>query len=940
MENKLDDLMKTLAECCDELHAPAITEADIQRIITEAKADIAQCSLELEQAQKTIVLTEQQLSAVKSAREASEAQAATAAAEENDARIAVETARKMLEDATRINVAANKDTANILQRAAAVLEDTIKSANDLYEQKVEQRKAADQATVRIFATEKAIDYAAARAYTTEGIRLKEKITAEKIAEIKEAESSVLVWQRKLDQLAHQRDTACFEDDIERFQNALAVAEQRIADNEQAEIQEKAAAEAQQDAEKAACSQRIDELTAQRKIKEDEKSAKAEELALANAEEASCLDVSKMAAEEVAAIAAETEQVIKDGQNEKEASYAKWDAGIENIRQEVSRKKLAYLAVEEKAITANSRLEDMKQQADSLRQQIACAIEEEESARDAAEVARRLADNTSKIRSTIGQQSADLLFQAQQVLSESAEAADVLMKQKHEARLAVEKQGREIDEKVSAGQLDVSQAQRQAAEAKSAWENQEDLLKREIVTVDQAKSELSNAFDLKVQNYQEKLAAAQSVAAEKKEAIVRAKEKVRSLESAILALEQSIKNCDNEIAAVRSKTEEACVAYKAASQGRLSAIFEAKQSAVDDAAYQRNKLADVHAAMANMSREEEKLQEELAAAEDKVKVLIDSAAQQIMAAEADVEQRRQAEEEAHKASDEVASYVETLDIATGYEYASPEITIPVTEAESAEEAAEEAAKAELAEEAAEEAAEAESAEEAVEEAVEAEAVEEMEEAVEAEPVEEAAEEAVEAESAEEAVEEAAEVEAVEEAAEEAVEAEPAEEAAEEAAKAEPAEEAVEEAVEAELAEEAAEEAAEAEPGDGIDEQSSEAELEKARIRAAEEAEEAEIMKGLTGSIPMFTNHDEHSDGSEEYTAWLDIIDSDMVQKILNGDDQSEDEGSPIKDLIADLERNLDKQESQPLTAPSVQDSPKEEKKEEEIPVKKKRHFRFF
>ena len=38
MENKLDDLMKTLAECCDELHAPAITEADIQRIITDAKA--------------------------------------------------------------------------------------------------------------------------------------------------------------------------------------------------------------------------------------------------------------------------------------------------------------------------------------------------------------------------------------------------------------------------------------------------------------------------------------------------------------------------------------------------------------------------------------------------------------------------------------------------------------------------------------------------------------------------------------------------------------------------------------------------------------------------------------------------------------------------------------------------------------------------------------
>ena len=155
-----------------------------------------------------------------------------------------------------------------------------------------------------------------------------------------------------------------------------------------------------------------------------------------------------------------------------------------------------------------------------------------------------------------------------------------------------------------------------------------------------------------------------------------------------------------------------------------------------------------------------------------------------------------------------------------------------------------------------------------------------------------------------------------------------------------EEAVEEAVDAEPVEEAVEEAVEAEAGGGIDEQSSEAELEKARIRAAEEAEEAEIMKGLTGSIPMFTSHDDHSDGSEEYTAWLDIIDSDMVQKILNGDDQSEDEGSPIKDLIADLERNLDKQESQPLTAPSVQDSPKEEKKEEEIPVKKKRHFRFF
>ena len=56
--------------------------------------------------------------------------------------------------------------------------------------------------------------------------------------------------------------------------------------------------------------------------------------------------------------------------------------------------------------------------------------------------------------------------------------------------------------------------------------------------------------------------------------------------------------------------------------------------------------------------------------------------------------------------------------------------------------------------------------------------------------------------------------------------------------------------------------------------------EAKRRAEEEAEEAAILAGLTGGLPKIDTDD--SDASAEYTAWLDIISSDVIEKLMNED----------------------------------------------------------
>ena len=83
--------------------------------------------------------------------------------------------------------------------------------------------------------------------------------------------------------------------------------------------------------------------------------------------------------------------------------------------------------------------------------------------------------------------------------------------------------------------------------------------------------------------------------------------------------------------------------------------------------------------------------------------------------------------------------------------------------------------------------------------------------------------------------------------------------------------------------------------------------EAKRRAEEEAEEAAILAGLTGGLPKIDTDD--SDESAEYTAWLDIISSDVIEKLMNEDDSNNaaNAQTDANDWIADLEQTFIKED---------------------------------
>jgi hypothetical protein len=661
MGSYLDNLVALLENGKQEMHAPGLSEGDMQDIVSESQEYGQKCSREVEQAKLTVEKTAEQLSSIKEARIASETKAATAAAEENDARLAAEITQKMLEEAAMVHSIANKETARILEKAGVALQETIRTANSYYQKKIKQREEIDIATVRLFATEKAIDYAVARAKTAVSGRVREKLLAEKLTEVKTAEIQVVGWMQRMDEVLAEKEAARFDKVMAQLEASLQDAEQRTANSLLAEEEEKKSSAIYVVEQKAAGEAEIEALEQRKRQKLAEKQAKTEELLFSQADSKTTLEASNIAATAATMLAAEAETAINQGKVDQETAIKKLEEHLQAVREDVGQKKEAYLLSGEALTQIKDRISNIDQLIAQLNQQAAQAVSEEQAARDAADTARKLADNAVKVRLSISSESANLLMQAQQVLVESANNAEEAVVRQQQLRAEIEQQYQQALADEAQGESAVHQAEQVMAQAKADWDKEEERLVREIEAADKAKTDWSQAFDTKIKEYENRLMAARDQAEQLKQAAATAQQKVGQIEKAIEALDAAIYAFEPAKEALICKTDQICESYLAASQDKLNQISVVRQAANEEAVLYRQTLGEAKEAIASMENKEAELRAKLEVARAHVARIIEVAKDQLLTADAEVNLWRAEEEACNKALGEVAEYLESINI---------------------------------------------------------------------------------------------------------------------------------------------------------------------------------------------------------------------------------------------------------------------------------------
>lgn len=661
MASYLDNLVALLAKAREELHLPELTEADLQRILKESQENMQKCAQEVEQAKLTVEKTAEQLSSIKEARIASEDKAAAAASEENDARLAVDTTQKMLDDAAMVHSIANKETARTLEKVGVVLQETIRTANAFYQKKIKQREETDITTVRLFATEKAVDYAVARANTAVENRLRDKLLAEKLTEVKTAEVDVVGWMRRIGEVQKEKEEARFDKVMAQLEASLKEAEQRAENSLLSEEEEKKAAAVYIVEQKAAGEAEIEALEEKKRQKLLEKQAKTEELLFAQADAKTALEASNIAATADTMLAAEAEAAINQGKADQEAALKKLEQHIQSVRDDVERKKEAQSQAGEALNRIKARIDGIGESIEQFKQQAAQAEAEEQAAREAAETARKLADNAVKVRLSISSESANLLMQAQQVLAESAQNAEDAVVKQQQYRVEIEQQYQQALADQADSEIAVREAEQALAQAKTEWEQEEERLAREIEAGEKAKTAWSQGFDQKIQEYENKLLAARDRAEQLRLAAAEAQKKVALIEQEIETLDTAIYAFEPAKEELIRKTDRLCEEYLTASQERLNQIYALRQTANEEAALYRQTLSEATEAIASMENKEAELRAKLEISRAHVERIIESAKDQLVAAEAQVNLRRAEEEASNKALGEVAEYLESINI---------------------------------------------------------------------------------------------------------------------------------------------------------------------------------------------------------------------------------------------------------------------------------------
>ncbi|MDO4732939.1 MAG: hypothetical protein Q4B50_05435, partial [Bacillota bacterium] len=652
MDN-LETNTKILEQCrLDMDNLAGLGAAGMDEAVTKAEKRARICGQELRQASKAVELTAKQKKTVEDARLAGEEKLSAAVQDEEDARIAAETVRRMIEDAASVRGSSNKDTAKILEKAETVLDDTLSRADHFYSEKKAQREEIEHAMLRLYATEKAVLYTMAKAERNEGEKQLNKIIADKKHEVCAAEYQVLLLHAKEAELQDEADS--HQESLQGLEAEIVLANAQV--EESLKIQKKAGEDFS--LQLRACAEEIaaalQQLSLEQARCQEQHGIAESELRAAKGMLEDCQAEEVDRRESLGQMQLQSRESIADAHKEYEQGLADQNRQLVVYQEAVKHSRLSLddaLAKQEAAVAEAARLQEL---AEEFSLKAAEAEAEEVSAREAAATANRLAENAIKIRESISSESSQLLFHAQEVLMEAAASAQQLMDEKSLMRTAAQNESDRISKQAALAENTVRQAE-ELVEIKKADCRESDMqLENAQIVAAAKKEELQARMERKIAEAEELLHSAESAADQAASNVVEA---IEQRDHAQLNLETIIVELEN----ITRHLEEARIA--GAERQKTLQLHVDQENARLKKEHEKA-LANAQDLEENRKNEEQILEElnqninELLAQIDlssiHVQEVIAKGAESIRNAELEVDHLSELEQEAHAVAEEAVS----------------------------------------------------------------------------------------------------------------------------------------------------------------------------------------------------------------------------------------------------------------------------------------------
>jgi len=649
MDN-LETNTKILEQCrLDMDNLAGLGAAGMDEAVAKAEKRARSCGQELRQAAKAVELTAKQKKTVEDARLAGEEKLSAAVQDEEDARIAAETVRKMIEDAASVRGSSNKDTAKILERAETVLDETLNRADQFYTEKKAQREEIENAMLRLYATEKAVLYTMAKAERNEGEKLLNKVLAEKKHAVCAAEYEVLLLNAKEAELQEQADS--HQDSVQQLEAEMIVANAQV--EESIKLQQKVAADLKQQLQtcEAECSAAIELLSGeQTQCRERYLTAETElEVAKGLLQDSQAEEMDRR--ELLAQAQTQSRDTIADARKQYEQSLAEQDRQLAVYEEAVKHSRASLDDAIAKQGVAEGEAERLRKLAEDFSLKAADAEAEELSAREAAATANRLAENAIKIRESISSESSQLLFHAQEVLMEAAASAQQLMDEKSLMRAAAQNESDRISKQATLAENTVRQAEELVEIKKASFHESEMQLEQAGIAAENKKAELQAKMEQQVAAAEEML---HNAAAAAEQAAVNVVEAIDQRDQAQLRLEelgQELENVTQRLDEARSTGAERQKELQDYVDRENARLAEEHRLAIAKAADLESKRDREQGILSSLHQDISDILTQIDVASAQVEDVISAGAEEIEEAEIQLQQLTEAEQTAHLVAEE-------------------------------------------------------------------------------------------------------------------------------------------------------------------------------------------------------------------------------------------------------------------------------------------------
>lgn len=642
-----------LEQCRLEMDNLAVLgAAGMNDAVVKAEKRARICNQELRQATKAVELTAKQKKTVEDARLAGEEKLSAATQDEEDARIAAETVKRMIDDASNVRGASNKDTARILQRAEVVLDDTYQRAVRVYQEKKNQREEIEAAMLRLYATEKAVLYTMAKAERNEGEKLLTKIIADKKHQVCAAEYEVLLLAATEEELREKADDR--QSALRRLEEEMRLANDRVeqaaGDLDQATadfVNQINACEKRNDEEQAALRE---EQKQYQKLRE---STEAELVRAESLVEDKQTD-HKAKEENLAQVQTQAEADLEAAKQEQAAGLAEEERQLSLLREEMSRNQAALTEAEVKYTAAQAEAERLRGLVNDFAARAAEAEAEEVSARDAAETANRLAENAIKIRESISSESSQLLLHAQEVLLEAAASAQQLMDEKSLLRAAAQNESDRIGKQAALAENTAQQAGELVEMKKTACQDIEAKLAKAQQLAEIQKAHLQAILDAAQDAAEERLQEARSLSEKAKSAVDEAIQNRDNVQTRLADLNHQIEDVGRRMQTAQEEGEERRLQLQSQSDQEVARLESQCRLAEAKVADLQSNYDQEQATLAGLERDITNIVAQIETASAAVREIIDAGVAAIQVAEEDVQRRCEEEKLAHQHAEEAVS----------------------------------------------------------------------------------------------------------------------------------------------------------------------------------------------------------------------------------------------------------------------------------------------